>query len=311
MGPKLLSRTSKKTGIVYSWRLFPIGGFVSMDGEDGESEDENAFHKKPVWQRIIITAAGAAVNIVAGIVAMVIISASAPALGSTTVAEFIPEDRFTEGYSYVSTENEGLRVGDRIVKIGGTGVHILDELHYEIMHKGGENPIDVTVIRDGERVKLEDVRFSTVEEQGMSFGIRDFSVRAENKTFASVFKHGFFRSVSTVKMIWESLIDMLRGRYGINAVSGPVGVTQMLADAASRDFSQFVYLAVVISMNLGVMNLLPLPALDGGRLLFQVIELVFRRPVNRNVEGYIHFAGIVILMAFMIFIAVKDIITLI
>ena len=108
-------------------------------------------------------------------------------------------------------------------------------------------------------------------------------------------------------MVWESLVDLVTGRYGIQAVSGPVGVTEALVDAARRGVRDFMYLAVVISMNLGVMNLLPLPALDGGRLLFQFIELVTRRPVNRNVEGYIHFAGLVLLLGFMAFIIIKDI----
>ena len=107
-------------------------------------------------------------------------------------------------------------------------------------------------------------------------------------------------------MIWESLGDLISGRYGVKAVSGPVAVTQMLADAASRSVYQFVYLAVVISMNLGIMNLLPLPALDGGRLAFQFIELIRRKPVNRN----IHFAGIVILMILMVLIAFKDVVSL-
>ena len=132
----------------------------------------------------------------------------------------------------------------------------------------------------------------------------------EPKKPVTVLKHGFFKSVSTIKMIWESLGDLISGRYGVKAVSGPVAFTQMLADAASRSVYQFVYLAVVISMNLGIMNLLPLPALDGGRLAFQFIELIRRKPVNRNVEGYIHFAGIVILMILMVLIAFKDVISL-
>ena len=317
MGPKILSRVSAKSGIVYSWRLFPIGGFVSMVGEDEDSEDENAFCRKPVWQRMIITAAGATVNLVAGILVMAVLVAFSSGLASTVVYDFIPESDFDNAYgelsddeySYYSSENAGLCAGDRIIKVGKSSVHIGDEVNYEIVHQG-YRPIDITVIRDGERMVIENVDFTKIKDQGVTFGIRDFRMYTEPKKPVTVLKHGFFKSVSTVKMIWESLGDLISGRYGVKAVSGPVAFTQMLADAASRSVYQFVYLAVVISMNLGIMNLLPLPALDGGRLAFQFIELIRRKPVNRNVEGYIHFAGIVILMILMVLIAFKDVISL-
>ncbi len=144
----------------------------------------------------------------------------------------------------------------------------------------------------------------------MLFGDIDFYLYAEEKTFPNVIKQSYFQSVSTIKMIWDSLGDLVAGRYGIEAVSGPVGVTEALSSAASTGFRNLVYFAVVISMNLGIMNLLPLPALDGGRLVFQLIELVFRKPVKRSVEGFIHFAGIVVLMAFMLLITVKDVVGL-
>lgn len=306
MGPKLISKKSEKSGIVYSWRLLPIGGFVSMAGEDEESDDANAFCNKPVWQRMIITAAGAVVNIIAGMLVMIILVAASGKLGSTVVAEFIPQDSFSEGYVYSSSEEAGLQTGDRIIKINNTRVHISNELSYEIIHQG-DKPVDITVIRDGETVIIENVQFPTFEEKGVTFGTNDFRIYAEDKTFTSVLKHGYFRSVSTVKMIWESLYDLVTGKYGIEAVSGPVAVTQTLAEAATYGASQFVYLSVVISMNLGIMNLLPLPALDGGRLLFQIIELIRRKPVNRNVEGYIHFVGIILLMILMLFVTGKDI----
>ena len=306
MGPKILSKKSKKTGIAYSLRLFPIGGFVSMVGEDEESEDENAFYKKPVWQRIIITAAGALTNIIAGVLVMcILVIASKDPLASNTVAEFVYDD---QGVCYA--ENAGMEIGDRIISVEGTRVHIGNEIFYEIMRKGIE-PVDITLERNGERIVLEDVTFPTFEEEGTVFGTIDFRVFAEARTFGSVLKHGLFRSVSTIKMIWESLIDLIRGRYGIDAISGPIGVTEALGEAAKSGISDLVYLAVVISMNLGVMNLLPLPALDGGRLLFQFIELVTRRPVKKEIEGYIHFAGIVLLMILMVLIAVKDIMKLI
>lgn len=304
MGPKLFSHRSKKNNILYSVRALPIGGFVSMEGEDGESDDENAFNKKAVWKRIIITVAGAFMNLLIGIIVMSFIVMTQDVLPSNTVGGFIE----SEGGAYVSMES-GLMVNDRIVEVDGTDVHIANEVVYEIMRKGIE-PINITVIRDGKRIVLEDVVFPTVVESGTVFGAVDFKVIPEAKTVGSVIKHSFYRSLSTIKMIWESLYDLLSGRYGIESVSGPVGVTKVIGEAAEAGVSNLIYIVVIISMNLGIMNLLPLPALDGGRLIFQLIELVRRKPINPNVEGYIHFAGLVLLMILMVIISVKDIISL-
>ncbi len=318
MGPKLFTKTSKKTGIAYSLRALPIGGFVSMVGEDEESEDPNAFHRKPVWQRILITVAGASMNILIGVLVMSILVMAQDMLPSTTIAKFQQNTTVEEnadltesdvGLSTPSTETAGLRVGDTILKIGKTRVHIANEVVYEVMRQGWE-PIDVTVRRDGETLVIPDVRFPTFMESGTVFGNVDFYVLGEDVNPATVLKHSFFRAVSTIKMIWESLFDLVTGRYDMGAVSGPVGVTEALGEAAEEGAQDLIYLAVVISMNLGIMNLLPFPALDGGRLLFQLIELVRRKPIPTEVEGMVHFAGLVLLMILFVVITFKDIMNL-
>lgn len=307
MGPKIFSKKSEKSGIAYSLRLFPIGGFVSMEGEDEESEDPNAFSNKPVWQRIIIVAAGALINITVGILVMSVLVFGSDYLLSTTVGEV------TEGSA---SYEAGLQVNDVIVAVDGANVHIGDELSYQIMRRG-INPVDLTVVRNGEKIVLEDIQYSVEHIEGADFAMMDFKIFAiypENYNLPTLLKHAFYRSTYTVTMIWESIIDLVSGRYGMEAVSGPVGVTEALTDAIDTDVktgsSTFIYLAVVISMNLGVMNLLPLPALDGGRLVFLIIEAIRRKPLKREVEGYIHFAGIVVLMLLMVFICVKDVIGL-
>jgi len=302
MGPKIFRRVSPKTGIAYSLRILPIGGYVSMVGEDEDSEDENAFRKKAVWQRIIITVAGAAMNILIGVLVMGLLVAFQTSLPSTTISRFYTDD----AVSYTS----GLRVGDTVKEIDGTKVFIANELVYEIMRKGIE-PLDLTIVRDGKTMVLKDVTFPTLSEGGTTFGDIDFYVLPEAKTPLTVLKHAFFRSVSTINMIWESLYDLITGRYGVESVSGPVGVTEALGEAASEGSTNLVYLSVVISMNLGVMNLLPLPALDGGRLLFQIIELIRRKPVRPEIEGYVHFVGLLLLMILMVAITFKDIMNLV
>ncbi len=278
-----------------------------MEGEDEESDDPNAFNKKPVWQRIIIVAAGAVTNIVVGILVMSILAFNSSYLLSNQVG------LVEEG---TASYEAGLQAKDYIIEVDGINIHIGDELSYQIMRRG-INPVDLTVIRDGEEIVIEDIQFPTEVLEGTEFAFMDFKVygiKPENYNLPLLLKHAFYRSTYTVKMIWESLFDLVTGRYGMESVSGPVGVTEALTDAIDSDVqtgsNSFVYLAVVISMNLGVMNLLPLPALDGGRLVFLIIEAIRRKPVKPEVEGYIHFAGLVLLMLLMVVICVKDVIGL-
>ena len=289
---------------VYSIRALPFGGYVSMVGEDEDSTDPAAFSKKPAWQRLLIVLAGPLMNVLLGFILMLIIVLGTKNLASNQVAGFLPE----------SLSNQyGLQAGDIVVEVGDVSIHTGNELIYEIMNQGrveaGEGfvAIDLTVIRDGETVYLPQVHFASTELEGVLFGEADFSIFKEEKTFSSVMKHSFYRSISTVKMIFDQLVDLLRGRYGLNAVSGPIGITQEVASVAKTGFLNLLYLMAVITVNLGIFNLLPLPALDGGRLLFILIELVTRKPVNKNVEGYIHFVGLLLLFGLMILIACKDI----
>ena len=307
MGPKIISKTSEKTGIAYSWRLLPIGGFVAMIGEDEDSDDPAAFCNKPVWQRMIITAAGAVVNIIAGIIAMAILVMITGNLTGTTISGF---GTFTsEKIEYHSTAEQGLEKGDRIIKVGDTKVHISDDMRYEIM-MNGDTPVDITVIRNGETVVVEDVEFSSITDSGLVLAYPDFNTTAERMTPESVLRHTVWRSISIMRSVFDSLFGLVRGDYGVEMMSGPVGISTEMAKVAKESYTDFATIAVLISINLGIMNLLPLPALDGGRLVFQFIELIIRKPVSRNVEGYIHFGGIVVLMAFMLFITFKDVLSL-
>ncbi len=307
MGPKLLSKTGKKTGTAYSLRAFPIGGYVSMVGEDEASDDPAAFGNKPVWQRILIVIAGPVVNILLGFLLMLVVVLLTSRLATTTIGDF------NEGA--VSKEH-GLMIGDTVIEVGDVRVHTGNELVYEIMNQGvaesaeGVVAIDLTVLRDGEELLLPAVQFPSMESEGILFGSPDFRVYGEEKTFGSVLEHTFFRSISTVKMILDQLKDLIGGRYGFNALSGPVGITQEIVSAAKTSFMNVLYLMTVITVNLGVFNLIPFPALDGGRLLFLLIELVMGRPVDKNVEGYIHFAGIMLLLGLMVVVLCKDVVGL-
>ena len=299
MGPKLFSKVSEKSGTRYSIRALPIGGFVSMEGEDEETDpdSEGSLNSKPVWQRMIITAAGAFMNLLAGLLIMAVLVVGSSSLGGTRVAQFRDN---------ASSEACGLQVNDEILKIGGRNVHVATDLAYAVMHDGRE-PVSVTVRRDGEVLTLNSVTFPTQTSSGHVFGDMDFYVYAVEKTVPEVFKQTFWQSVNTVTMIWESLFDLFGGEYSVNDLSGPVGVTEAIGSAAEQGTDSLVYMIVFLTFNLGIFNLLPLPALDGGRLFFQFIELVIRRPVNRKVEGYIHAGGLVLLLLLMAYVTFHDI----
>ena len=308
MGKRLAGFTSKKTGIQYSLRLFPVGGYVSMAGEDetkeGEENDPNTFNKKSPWQRIVILAAGAGMNVLVGFLAMLVLTAgmslSGYRLPSTTVGDF------AQGApSYVS----GLELGDRILSIDGVKVHTGYDLSYEIMFNG-YRPVDVIVEREGQKILIQDVRFPTGEENGILLGGMDFSVLAAETTVGNILETSFWRGVSSIKMVFDSLGGMITGRFGLKDLSGPIGMTTAVQDVASQPMAgwNILYLFAVIAMNLGVMNLMPLPALDGGRLFFRFVEILrFGKPVNEKVEATIHGVGMMLLLGLMVLIACKDV----
>ena len=309
MGPKLLWYDSKKTGIRYAVGIFPIGGYVAMAGEDGEADDDpNSFDKKPAWQRFIITAAGAAVNVLMGFIAMIIfVSLISVRVGDTTVVEFLDK----EEYGFTSSSSDyGLKEGDVIVKVGNKNVSILDELSYEIM-RGGNEPIDITVIRGGEEVFLADVEFPKTSSSGQEFGTMDFKVRAVEKNFGVVMKYSFEKSLLIVRMCWESIFDLITGRYTFAAVSGPVGISGAIGDAAKSGFSSLLYITALISINLGIMNLLPIPALDGGRLVTLIIEMITKKKLPQKVEGMINAVGLILLLGLSVVVMIKDVFQLI
>lgn len=297
MGPKIVSKKGKDD-VEYSLRALPIGGFVAMVGEEEDSDDPNSFDRKPAWQRFVIVIAGALMNLLVGIIIVFFITLSNDIYASNVVGEFYDS----------SVSNEFLQVGDEIIEVDGNRVHIGQELNYEILRNGYE-PVTVTVIRNGEKI-TGTVRFGTQTEQGIVFGSMDFKVMPEKRDFGSVIKYTFYTCKSIITMVWESLFDLLTGRYGIEQVSGPIGVTEVISEAAKVDFSSVFYIAAVLAVNLGIFNLIPFPALDGGTLVFLLVEMITKKKIPKNVEYIIKAIGFLLLMALVVFVAFKDIVFL-
>lgn len=298
MGPKLISKKSEKTDTAYSLRILPIGGFVSMEGEDESSQNSGAFCNKPVWQRMIITAAGAAFNILLGILVMTVIMAS-----TTLVSNRVGQ--FNEG----ALSAEKIQIDDTIVNVAGVATHTANQVSYAVQ-RFGIKPVDVTVIRNGERVVLHDVSFPTTIADGHIFGDLDMRFYQEGKTVFTLIKHSACQSFMMIRLVFDSLRDLIVGEYNLTDLSGPIGIVDVVSQAAQKDFSSVWTYFVLLAMNLGVVNLLPFPALDGGRILFMLIEIICRRSVPKKVEAVIHTVGLALLMMLMLFVAVKDVINL-
>ncbi len=297
MGPTLLKK--KKGETQYSWRLLPIGGFVSMEGEDEDSDDERAFNNKPCWQRIIIVVAGALVNIILGLIIVAIMLGVTDNLSGTSYVNFFNVDGQQVG------EYNGLQSKDKIIKIDGKRVYYYTDVPYLLSRDEGKTA-DLLVERDGKKIELKDIEMP----------YQNIVMVGVEKTAGTVFKDTFKESASIFRMVWLSLFDMVTGKYSIQDVSGPVGVVDYVSDAAqqsaqTKDYTGLLSIMALITINIGVFNLLPIPALDGGRLLFLVIELIRRKPVKQKYEALVHGIGMAILLLFMVAITFKDIYSLI
>ncbi len=272
-----------------------------MEGEDEESGDQKAFCNKAAWKRFIIVIMGATFNLLLGMIIVAVILAPTKMFTTTTVAEFNEN---------AVSQSTGLMVDDRFLEVDGRKIFTTYDLSYAFTNVD-DGKIDITVERKGEKKLLKDVEFKSSKEQGITFLNVDFKVYGEKKTIGTFIKYTVKTAISYCAVTWRSFIDLITGKYGISAVSGPVGVTVTVANVAKQNLMNVLPIMALITINLGIFNLFPIPALDGGRLIFILFEIITRRPVPQKYESVIHTVGFVILFAVMILIAAKDIWTLI
>ena len=298
MGPKLFGK--KKGDTLYALRLLPIGGFVAMEGEDGESTDENSFMKKPKWKRALVIAAGAAMNLLIGLII----------LGALTCGEDLIGTRMIAGFRDGATSSSMLRQYDEIRKINGHRVGIDNDIVFELV-RDEDGLVDFTVVREGETVELSQVPFVMAEDgEGNRSITLDFTVYGVEKTFFGVIGHAFAWTGSVIKTVWVSFIELITGHYSISELSGPVGVATAVSQASSYGWDSLFLLVAYITVNLGVFNLLPFPALDGGKLALLLVELIRGKPIPKKYEAYINLAGLAVLFGLMIIVTVSDVIKL-
>ncbi len=293
-GPALFKKQGKET--LYAVRAVPFGGYCAMEGEDEGSNDPKAFCNKSAWRRLVIIVAGAFFNLVFGLIIVMMILAPANRYITTTV----------EGFHDVSVSAESLQEGDKILKVGGRRIFSVNDLSYCLTNVNSDT-LEMQVLRDGTKQNI-DVQFATEQMDGINFVTVDFYLETEQKTFGTFISQTFARTLSYGRIVWFSLIDLITGKYGISAMSGPVGVTAVLGEAARMGLQDLLPIIALITVNLGVFNLLPVPALDGGRAFFIFVEMIIRRKIPQKFESVVHAVGLILLLALIAVITIKDIV---
>lgn len=299
MGPVIFQKQGKET--LYSVRLLPVGGFCSM-GEDLESDSPDSFRRKPVWARMAVIVAGAVMNLVLGLVLSIILTLVDGGGVSSKIVVFA-DDAVSPQY--------GLQLNDTIVKINGVRIYSVKDITYQLSNDE-DGIVDFVVKRNGEKVAVNGVKFKMEAdpETGKNTLVYDFKVLKEKITLANFLPYSFKNSIYYGRIVLMSLGDIIRGKYGINDLQGPVGIVTVIGDVAESsgfNISFILDVATLVTINIGIFNLLPVPALDGGRFVFLLIEAIRRKQLKAETEGMIHFVGLSLLMLLMVFVTFNDI----
>ena len=305
MGPKLYTHHGKKTD--YSLRLLPIGGYVKLEGEDEASDDVNAFCNKKPWQRLCVLFAGAFMNFVLGFLIFVLIFSCSEGITTNKVGEVVVESAF---------EDAGILPGDEIVNMEASNgnsadIHCYNDIQYFI----SKNEIDSLVVTFKRGKEIFKKTIVPRYDESLKGKIMGFVPLTEKPNFGNVISSSYRQSTFVIKVVLDSFKELFTGKMSFSNFSGPVGIVNEIGNAAKAGMSvsflasllNVLSLAALISINLGVVNLLPLPALDGGRILFIIIELIRRKPIEKEKEGLFHFIGFVLLIALMISVTFFDI----
>lgn len=292
MGPKLFEKQGKET--LYTIRAFPIGGFVNMEGEDEKSESPRSFSGKSPLRRLSVLIAGPMMNFILATILLFTIFIS---IGSPTniMGEITPDS---------PAYNAGIELNDEIISINGITITTWDEIISNISKADTRKALDIEVKKQNGQTKVLSVKPMIEEESGRAIiGIRYLPKKEIGKSVTVAVTN----VVNISKEIVTFLVSMPFKGVGAGDVVGPVGMYKMIGSAAQSGIFDLLSLGALISINLGIFNLLPFPALDGGRIVFILIEMIRRKPLNEEIEGKIHFIGFAILISLMVFLVFKDV----
>ena len=305
MGPRLLHKTKGETE--YSLRLFPIGGFCAMEGEDEATDDPRSFECQAAWKKFIILVAGAFMNFVAGVLIILVLFSQATAFFTPVVTGFM------EGAEHLV--QGGLQEGDRFYRIDGHRIYLMTDASLFLDRAG--DTVDVEIVREGEHILLKDFDFArkvpVTNEQGQTTYKRGIYFGAvEKATPWLILKNTWYQAIDCVRLVWMSLGDLITGAAGLRDLSGPIGIVDAVGTMGTQAqstgdalYSVFSFMSL-IAINLAVMNLLPIPALDGCKLLFLAWEGLTGHPVPDSVQGFVNTAGMVALVWLMVLVTLQD-----
>ena len=291
----------------FSIRAIPMGGYCAMAGEDESMDDPAAFTSKKPWQRMLILAAGSFMNFVMGLVIVLILFSTAAGFRAPVLADFM------ENCPYES--KDAFQVGDRILSIDDKRIYQYYNVS-EFLAKG-DGEYDIVVRREGRRVELEDLELVPLEYEGQEGKMYGFYFGLDEATPLNIVRHSWNTTMEFGRMVWMGLSELVQGHVGMKDMSGPVGIVDLMAETGTQAKStrdglfNIFYLGAFIAVNLALMNMLPIPALDGGRIFFLLLswiyEGIFKKKPDPKYEGYIHAAGMVLLLGLMGFVMLNDI----
>lgn len=311
MGPAIWKKKIGET--LYSIRCIPIGGYCAMEGEDSDTDNPRSFQKAAWWKRLIILVAGAAMNFLAGLLILCVIYAPAEGFVTPVIERF---------ENYATVDDYGLQVGDRFVEVDGEKIYLHSDFSMMLSLNSGDYH-DIVVERNGQLIELKNFyleRHEVVNEDGSTSMLMGFRFGSEKANFGTTLSFVGKTAIGWVRTVRLSLQMLFIGKAGFSDLSGPVGIVGQMTDVAASSETtmdavlNLLYFGAFIAVNLAVMNLLPIPALDGGRvvalLLTTVIEAITRKKLNPKYEGYIHAAGMILLLGLTALILFKDVIFL-
>jgi len=290
MGPKLLQKTKGETQ--YTLRLLPVGGYVKMEGEDENSDDPRSFSKVSPLSRIAVVAAGAFMNFVLAIIVLSIVAFNT-GTPTTTIEET------TKGSP---AEISGILAGDRIVSINNIDIDNWNMISETISDSNADELLEIKIIRSN--VESIIMVQPTIEEGRTIIGI----IPSYERSFTSAIKGGIDNTILFVNLMFDFLKSLFQGNISTNDLSGPIGVISEIGKAADSGIINVLFLLGFISVNLGFFNLLPIPALDGSRIVFLLIEIIRGKPIDPDKESFIHLVGFILLISLMLIVTYKDLI---
>ncbi|MBQ6845913.1 MAG: site-2 protease family protein [Oscillospiraceae bacterium] len=316
MGPAIFKKQKGET--LYSLRIFPFGGYCAMEGEDKESQDPRAFGSAHILKRILIVVAGSLMNLLMGFLVLLFVFMPVDRWPVPVVDTIVTEEQLEENM---------LHPGDEIVSVNDYNVYLFQDINIGITRDDGDNLHDIVVIRDGKEKLLSGIQFTqddsnetknenegekpeaseSSEEDNKGYEIE---FKTEESSFFGKIKYTAQNGVNLVRLVFVGVGDLVSGSVSKDDISGPIGIGKVMAETAEADMLSLWYLFAFISINLGIMNLLPLPALDGGRLIFLLIELIFRKKVPPKYEAIVHAVGLILLLGLMVLVTFNDVINI-